>query len=102
MKRWHSERDLMVRRWRQEIASHENWSGGPEYSYCALAPVPPIDPQPTGNGELCHCYRGPGFMRKRRAFGGCSCFWCHCEKHIYRMQRSNIRRKAIEFELNSY
>jgi len=36
MYRWHSERYLMLRRWREEIAKHEQ----PDYSYCSLAPIP--------------------------------------------------------------
>lgn len=96
MKRWHQERDLMLHRWRQEIASHVGWSFGSKagYAYCALAPLPP-----TGE-EKCHCYRGPGFMRKRTPFG-CSnprCGICHYEKYLPK-NRGKVRREAIRFDL---
>lgn len=89
MKRWHDERDLMLRRWRLEIAVHEGawvWQGW-------LAPLPP---DPEGD---CHCYRGPGYFRKRTPFG-CSSGTCLCKYEKNRPKaRHNHRRAAIEFEL---
>ena len=91
MRRWHQERDLMLRRWRIEIAKHERG-----YSHMALAPVPPQDCD-----EPCHCYRGPGFLRKRRPLdcGRPRCGVCHFEKIYGRQARANEGRQAIEFDL---
>ena len=91
MRRWHSprERVIMLRRWRQEIAKHE------ERAQCSLAPLPP-----NAAGD-CHCYRGAGFMRKRRPFG-CSrprCGLCHFAKLDEPKDRYNNRRYAIFYEL---
>lgn len=89
MKRWHEEVPLMVRRWRMEIAKHEGMARR------SLAPVPP-----EPDDESCHCYRGPGFMRKRRPYG-CSnprCAICHFEKLYAPKDRYNRKRLAIEFE----
>lgn len=71
MRRWHAERELMLRRWRQEIADHE------DYPYCALAPIPP-----SQCDMKCHCYLGPGFMRKNRPYGcgRARCMLCHYDK----------------------
>jgi hypothetical protein len=93
MQRWHAERDLMLRRWREEIAKHESDEG---YSYCALAPVPP-----TADEDSCHCYLGMGFMRKRRPHdcGNPRCMLCHLEKYYYPKNRANKRRAAIRQDL---
>ena len=86
MRRWHSERNLMVRRWRQELAWHSD-------SYAWIAPpslAPAID---------CHCARGIGTMRKRTPLG-CNrprCQLCHYEK-LFPPDRGSIRRRAIEFD----
>lgn len=96
MRRWHEERELMLRRWRQEIAKHEAW-GDEGYSYCALAPVPP-----QNDGD-CHCYRGMGMLRKTRPWdcGKPHCTICHLDKYYYSKNRANIKRKAIETDLAS-
>lgn len=70
MRRWHQEREIMLRRWRQELAKHEG-----------LRPARVSIP-PDGDAETCHCYRGMGFMGKRRPFG-CGrphCLLCHRDK----------------------
>jgi hypothetical protein len=96
VRRWHEERPLMLRRWRQEIAIHEAWLGAGEtgYSYCALAPLPPT------SDEKCHCYRGPGFLRKRKPHdcGNPRCGCCHYAK-FQPKNRANVKREAIRFEL---
>jgi hypothetical protein len=82
----------MIKRWRQEIAKHEF----PKYPYLSEAPVPP------DGEEKCHCYLGPGFMRKRRPYG-CTvprCGICHYEKHLPK-NRANEKRAAILFEIEA-
>lgn len=91
MKRWHEDRELMLRRWREEIAKHEDLNIG------ALGQIPPV-------GGSCHCYRGCGTMRKRTVYG-CStprCGICHFEKHYGVKARNTSKKKAIEFDLNAY
>lgn len=98
MKRWHEERNLMLRRWREEIHNHadDRWQKG---SY-RRAPIPPT----VCNGdEPCHCFRGPGFMRKQRPHG-CSrprCGICHGDKHYGYKARANKKRAAIRFEMEA-
>jgi hypothetical protein len=90
MYRWHAEHNLMLRRWRQELATHN------EARHCSLAPpslAPAVD---------CHCAQGIGSMRKRRPFG-CTkarCFLCHAEKFLPK-GRAAKKRAAIEFELRA-
>jgi hypothetical protein len=76
LKRWHEERDLMLRRWRLEIAEHERWDKG--YPHMYLAPLPPD----SCDVDKCHCYRGPGYFRKRHPFdcGNTRCGLCHWGK----------------------
>jgi hypothetical protein len=95
MRRWHQERDLMLRRWRQEIAKHEA-SSDEGYPYAALAPVPPTGVQG------CHCYRGMGTMRKRSPWdcGNPRCGVCHHEKWLPKARHA-ARRAAIDAELNA-
>lgn len=89
----------MLRRWREEIWKHEydyrceNLRGG-------LAPLPPT-PDLCGTGlEPCHCYRGMGFMRKRRPLdcGKTRCGSCHYEKFYLPKHRREKRLAAIDFE----
>ena len=74
MKRWHAERALMLRRWRQEKAKHAEF------------------------GQDCHCLRGPGFMRKRRAHDSHGpnqhCFVCELERNERRAERRRLRYSA--------
>lgn len=86
MKRWHEERELMLRRWRMEVAKHE---GGLTE---AMAPVPP-----TGE-EKCHCYRGMGTMRKQRPYGchRARCGLCKPHKRWPAHTRGRDKRKSIE------
>jgi hypothetical protein len=93
MKRWHSprERALMLRRWRQEIAKHEDiWFG--------QAPLPP-----TADADACHCYRGMGFLRKRKPFdcGNPRCGICHFDKYRQPKARARKVRQAIEFDVRA-
>lgn len=93
MRRWHSvaERRIMIRRWRQEIALHEN----DKYSFMACAPLPP---DPDGD---CHCYRGMGYFRKREPLdcGRARCGLCHWSKMWEPKRRAATKRKAIRSEL---
>jgi len=89
MRRWHEERGLMLRRWHEEIAQHEN---------VVWAPLP-RDPAPDPSGALCHCYRGPGFMRKHTP--GCNrprCGLCHRAKLYDRGRRPRERSEAFAQE----
>lgn len=98
MRRWHQERNLMLRRWRQELANHSS-EYGQKYAHCYLAP--PAD----ANGVGCHCSRGIGVMRKTRPYG-CGnprCGICHYDKWdapgAQNYARATRKRTAIEFEL---
>lgn len=92
MKRWHEDRDLMLRRWREEIAKHEM----DIYSYCSLAPVPP-----EADIDSCHCYKGMGFLRKKKPHdcGNPKCMVCHFDKYYYHKARHNKKIKAIRENL---
>ena len=92
MRRWHEERDLMLRRWRVEIAKHEYFLWG-RYS---LAPIPPV----SCDEDDCHCYRGPGFLRKRKPYdcGRARCGICHLEKHYPGERRRRDEREAFNHE----
>lgn len=78
----------MLARWRVEIGAHEGH--GVHYR----APLPPV-------GGDCHCYRGPGYFRKRTPFGcpsgGCMCKW----DKIFRPGRANEKRKAINDSIDN-
>jgi hypothetical protein len=104
MKRWHLERDRMLRRWRIEIALHEGSAGTIRgYSWTALAPVPPQDCEvweTITRGHLCHCYRGMGFLRKSRPLG-CNrvrCAFCCYEKNVLPKARAAKLRAALSYE----
>jgi hypothetical protein len=84
MRRWHEERDLMIRRWRIEIAKHEY----PRWGDQGLAPVPPA----ACEEDACHCYRGMGFSRKRKP-GDCGnprCGICHTYKWERHRQNDQV------------
>lgn len=92
MRRWHEDRGLMLRRWRQEIALHES----DKYSYSSLAPIPPIYAE--GN---CHCYKGMGFLRKSTPYG-CGkprCIMCHYSKILYKKKR-RVKHNKLAIEEN--
>lgn len=98
MRRWHLERDLMLRRWRQELANHGRYFGGDgDYPFEGLAP-------PACAVDVdCHCANGIGTMRKNRAYG-CGnprCGLCHWSKFYEPKARANKKRVAIEFELEA-
>lgn len=96
MRRWHSERELMLRRWRQELANHD-FEYGQDYPHGYLAP--PSD----AAGIDCHCAQGIGSMRKRTAYG-CGnprCGICHFEKFYVPKARETKRREAIDFDLKA-
>lgn len=104
MRRWHEERELMLRRWRHEIAQHgghPGWRcGGHSWRESGrwwwgdgwlLAPIPPVDVCE----DDCHCFRGPGYFRKRRPF----------EKYWWRdLRPSRLKEKheAIAYSLDGY
>lgn len=85
MRRWHTEEQHMFRQWKLEMGKHGyDWRN------------PPID------GSACHCARGIGVLRKRRA-GDCGrprCGVCHWGKW-HPKGRFNAKRAAILFELKS-
>lgn len=96
MRRWHEDRDLMLRRWREEIAKHE---GIENYPHMSLAPIPP-----EKCDDICHCYRGMGFLRKRSVHG-CGtprCTICHYEKFYYKVNRNIIKIKSIQENLDGW
>jgi hypothetical protein len=89
----------MLYRWRFEIAQHEyGWAQVAGHSHCALAPLPPQNPDAT-----CHCYRGMGYFRKRHPLdcGNTKCCSCHWEKYVEPKARQNKLRAAIVFELDA-
>lgn len=93
MRRWHAprERAIMLRRWREEIAKHEDvWFG--------QAPLPP-----AADADACHCYRGMSFLRKRKPHdcGRPRCWLCHGEKFWEPKARARKLLDAIEFELRA-
>jgi hypothetical protein len=92
MYRWHAERDLMLRRWRVELASHDR-----SYSHMALAPpgiACTVD---------CHCANGMGTMRKTKPFdcGKPRCHTCHWSKLTEPKRRASAQRDAIRFDLEA-
>lgn len=98
MKRWHEERDLMMRRWRKELGKHgsedrhsvDHW-GGP-YDYVA--------PPSWSASVSCHCAAGIGTMRKNRLdCGRAHCGLCHYGKFCDPKRRGAKKRAAIEYSL---
>jgi hypothetical protein len=90
MKRWHAERSLMLRRWRVEIQKHED-----------LGREHPFPHDGCSAPDVCHCYRGPGYFRKRRPLG-CGnprCCVCHYEKFFEPKARGRRKRDAIAYEI---
>jgi len=95
MKRWHEDRDLMLRRWRMELGNHVGGFLGPVKYAGATWQAPPV----MACGIKCHCARGIGTMRKQRPYDGGSFFrW---EKHFDHKRRANQKRAAIKFDLNA-
>lgn len=95
MYRWHSEKNLMLRRWREEISKHEF----NDYPYYSLAPIPA-----EKKDDICHCYRGMGFLRKKSPWdcGNSRCAVCHYSKFNTSKNRNNIRRNSIQENLSSW
>jgi hypothetical protein len=89
MRRWHQEREIMLRRWRQELAKHEGM------------PLARVSVPPDVAVDTCHCYRGMGFMRKLRPFdcGRPHCLLCHRDKLLdgTARQRDVARELAHEW-----
>lgn len=97
MKRWHEERDLMMRRWRKELGKHgpdtENskWRWGGPYDCVA--------PPSWAASVSCHCAAGIGTMRKNRLdCGNVRCGICHPHLHDPK-RRAAKKRAAIEYEM---
>ncbi len=76
MFRWHAERLLMLRRWKQELRKHKSEVQG---LYGGTV-------EPT-----CHCLRGIGTLRKRKPgdCGRAQCGVCHLNK---KWSKGNSRR----------
>ena len=83
MRRWHSERSIMLRHWKNEMELHRyDWRNPPQ------------------GKDVCHCATGIGYFRKRKvARFRCSCSWCNPDKHLGR-RRQNVEHAAITFELS--
>lgn len=95
MRRWHEDRNLMLRRWREEIAKHEF----EDYPYCSLAPIPA-----EKKDDVCHCYRGMGFLRKKSPHdcGNPRCMVCHLDKYYYPKNRHTNKIKSIQENLDGW
>ena len=91
MRRWHSprERVIMLRRWRLEIAKHEDDPFG-------SAPLPPV-----AEGGACHCYRGMGFLRKRKPYdcGNPRCGICHFDVLVDPLLKRIAAKEATAAEM---
>lgn len=95
MRRWHEERDLMLRRWRQELGNHTGGFLGPVKMAGQEWEAPPV----MACGIDCHCARGIGTMRKQRPYESGSFYrW---DKYFEHKRRVNKNRAAIDFELNA-
>lgn len=100
MRRWQSERNLMMRRWRQELGNHIGQVLDPVKSAGEEWEAPPV----MACGIDCHCARGIGTMRKSRPYGcpnGRDCGVCHWGPAEVKWARHNKKRAAIAFELNA-
>lgn len=74
MKRWHQEKARMLRRYRQELASHAN-----EHNrHARRMPWMSLAPLGTATNISCHCARGIGTMRKHRPLV-CERTRCSCK-----------------------
>ncbi len=89
MKRWHAERNLMLRRWRQRLAMVSDG-----YSHMALAPPS----EAPGRWE--RHQKGIGAHRSRKPLdcGHPRCGCCHGEKFYAPKARAAKRRAAIEYD----
>lgn len=101
MRRWHAERHIMLRRWRFEIGAHGGHSGytiKDGFNDWVAVPVPP----PACDIGTCHCFKGPGYFRKRKPFdcGNPRCGLCHYEKYMPKA-RAAKKRTAIQYELDA-
>lgn len=86
MRRWHEERELMIRRWRIEVETHDGIG----------AQFPPVATESS-----CHCFRGMGTMRKTKPLdcGNPRCSLCHWEKFHEPKRRGATIRAAIASDL---
>lgn len=97
MRRWHSERDLMLRRWRQELATHTD--NAPDRGWGR--PYDSMVPSVLACEIDCHCANGMGTMRKNRLdCGKAHCGLCHYGKWDPKA-RNTKKRAAIQFELEA-
>jgi hypothetical protein len=108
MRRWHADRERMLRRWRLEIAlhgGHDGWRPSGFRGVGEYAPLPPV--YDRCDGKVCHCFRGMGYFRKRHPLDcGKRCFLCHGSKLLgyskYGEVRSNERRRVIREEVELF
>ena len=79
MQRWHQEKNLMSKRWKEEIESHT------DFIFNIVE-------------KGCHCLRGKGTMRKRRPYDSCApnqhCSCCEMEREEQRLNNKRIRREG--------
>lgn len=96
MKRWHEERDLMMRRWRKELATH----GSGEKHATWQEPHDFAAPPSWASAIECHCAAGIGTMRKHTlGCGRARCGICHWGKFNDPKRRAAKKRDAIEYSL---
>lgn len=99
MRRWHQERDLMLRRWRKELNKHGDSHPHSEYHW--QGPYDSLVPPAVACEVNCHCANGIGTMRKNRLdCGKARCEVCHCGKWFPK-SRANKKRAAIQHELDA-
>jgi hypothetical protein len=96
MHRWHAERNLMLRRWRQELANHGD--GVRESKNFWRFPTSYLAPPSLAPDVDCHCARGIGTMRKTDPHDcgrpRCGC----CQKFYVPKARHNKKLAALRFE----
>jgi hypothetical protein len=98
MRRWHAEQDLMLRRWRKELAKHGD--GHPHSKYHWGYPHDALASPSIACDVRCHCAAGIGTMRKNRLdCGRPRCGLCHWDKFYEPKRRGATKRSAITLDL---
>lgn len=99
MQRWHRDRQLMLRRWRMELAKHGD---GDPHSRRGGYPRYALAPSSLAASVDCHCADGIGTMRKATPFGHRhhACPFCNPDKFLPKA-RGTAKRRAIAFDLTA-
>lgn len=102
MKRWAMERDLMMRRWRQELATHGTHAEGSKW-YWGM-PTERLAPPSLACNVACHCANGIGTMRNQRPYGcpTVRCGLCHPHKKWPKRTKRRERKDAIAKDLAAW